>query len=166
MWRSAGIAVGMATNIPPHNLAEAIDATIAYIDNPNIDVAGLMKHIKGPDFPTGGVITGWQGIKDAYESGRGRVVVRGKAHIEPLRQGKEAIIITELPYQVSKGDGRNDGSGLIKKIAEVVQNGKIPEISDLRDESGKDGIRVVVELKRDVIPKVVLNKLYKHTSMQ
>src|ERR671916_610929 len=103
---SAGIAVGMATNIPPHNLGEAIHATIAYIDNPNIDVAGLMKHIKGPDFPTGGTITGWQGIKDAYETGRGRVVVRGKAHIEPMRQGKEAIIITELPYQVSKGDGR------------------------------------------------------------
>ncbi len=122
---SAGIAVGMATNIPPHNLGEAIDATIAYIDNPDIDVAGLMKHIKGPDFPTGGVITGWQGIKDAYENGRGRVVVRGRAHIEPLRQGKEAIIVTELPYQVSKGDGRNDGSGLIKKIAEVVQNGRI-----------------------------------------
>src|ERR671917_909578 len=116
---SAGIAVGMATNIPPHNLGEAIDATIAYIENPDIDVAGLMKHIKGPDFPTGGMITGWQGIRDAYETGRGRVVVRGKAHIEPLRQGKEAIIVTELPYQVSKGDGRNDGSGLIKKIAEV-----------------------------------------------
>ncbi|MEX2412146.1 MAG: DNA gyrase subunit A, partial [Thermoleophilaceae bacterium] len=121
---SSGIAVGMATNIPPHNLREAVDATVAYIDNPAIDVAGLMKHIKGPDFPTGGIIIGWQGIKDAYETGRGRVVVRGKAHIEPLRQGKEAIIVTELPYQVSKGDGRNDGSGLIKKIADVVQNGK------------------------------------------
>ena len=163
---SAGIAVGMATNIPPHNLAEAIDATIAYINNPNIDAAGLMKHIKGPDFPTGGVITGWQGIKDAYETGRGRVVVRGKAHIEPLRQGKEAIIITELPYQVSKGDGRNDGSGLIKKIAEVVQNGKIPQISDLRDESDKSGVRIVVELKRDAIPKVVLNNLFKFTPLQ
>src|SRR3954464_11250453 len=163
---SSGIAVGMATNIPPHNLGEAIDATIAYIDNPDIEVAGLMRHIKGPDFPTGGVITGWQGIKDAYESGRGRVVVRGKAHIEPLRQGKEAIIVTELPYQVSKGDGRNDGSGLVKKIAEVVQTGKIKEISDLRDESDRTGIRLVIELKRDAIPKVVLNKLYKHTPMQ
>src|SRR4051794_7458442 len=163
---SSGIAVGMATNIPPHNLGEAVDATIAYIDNPDIDVAGLMRHIKGPDFPTGGVITGWQGIKDAYESGRGRVVVRGKAHIEPLRQGKEAIIVTELPYQVSKGDGRNDGSGLIKKIAEVVQSGKVKEVSDLRDESDKSGIRLVIELKRDAIPKVVLNKLYKHTPMQ
>ena len=163
---SAGIAVGMATNIPPHNLGEAIDATIAYIDNPSIDVAGLMKHLKGPDFPTGGIIVGWQGIKDAYETGRGRVVVRGRAHIEPLRQGKEAIIVTELPYQVSKGDGRNDGSGLIKKIAEQVQNGKIPQISDLRDESDKSGIRLVIELKRDAIPKVVLNNLYKHTMLQ
>ncbi|MBA2439574.1 MAG: DNA gyrase subunit A, partial [Thermoleophilaceae bacterium] len=163
---SSGIAVGMATNIPPHNLGETIDATVAYIDNPAIDVAGLMKHIKGPDFPTGGVIKGWQGIKDAYETGRGRVVVQGKAHIEPLRQGKEAIIVTELPYQVSKGDGRNDGSGLIKKIAEVVQNGKIPQISDLRDESDRNGIRIVIELKRDVIPKVVLNNLFKHTPLQ
>ena len=156
----------MATNIPPHNLREAIDATVAYIDDPTIDVAGLMKHIKGPDFPTGGIIVGWQGIKDAYETGRGRVVIRARAHIEPLRQGKEAIIVTEMPYQVSKGDGRNDGSGLIKKIAEVVQNGKVKEISDLRDESDKSGIRLVIELKRDAIPKVVLNKLYKHTPLQ
>ena len=163
---SSGIAVGMATNIPPHNLHEAIDATVAYVDNPDIDVAGLMKHIKGPDFPTGGIIVGWQGIKDAYETGRGRVVVRGRAHIEPLRQGKEAIIVTELPYQVSKGDGRGDGSGLIKKIAEVVKNEKIKEISDLRDESDKSGIRLVIELKRDAIPKVVLNNLYKHTPLQ
>jgi len=163
---SSGIAVGMATNIPPHNLREAIGATIAYIDDESIDTAGLMKHIKGPDFPTGGIIVGWQGIKDAYETGRGRVVVRGRAHIEPLRQGKEAIIVTELPYQVSKGDGRGDGSGLIKKIAEVVKNEKIKEISDLRDESDKSGIRLVIELKRDAIPKVVLNKLYKHTPLQ
>jgi DNA gyrase subunit A len=163
---SSGIAVGMATNIPPHNLRETIDATIAYIDNPDIQVADLMKHVKGPDFPTGGIIVGWQGIKDAYETGRGRVVVRGKAHIEPLRQGKEAIIVTELPYQVSKGDGRGDGSGLIKKIAEVVKNDKIKEISDLRDESDKSGIRLVIELKRDAIPKVVLNNLYKHTPLQ
>ena len=122
-----------------------------------------MQHIKGPDFPTGGIIVGRQGIKEAYETGRGRVVVRARAHIEPLRQGKEAIIVTEMPYQVTKGDGRNDGAGLIKKIAEVVQNGKIKEISDLRDESDKSGIRLVIELKRDAIPKVVLNKLYKHT---
>jgi DNA gyrase subunit A len=163
---SSGIAVGMATNIPPHNLREAIGATIAYIDDPRIDAAGLMKHVKGPDFPTGGIIVGRQGIKDAYETGRGRIVVRARAHIEPLRQGKEAIIVTELPYQVTKGDGRGDGSGLIKKIAEVVKDGKVPEISDLRDESDKSGIRVVIELKRDAIPKVVLNKLYKHTPLQ
>src|SRR4051812_21694071 len=163
---AAGIAVGMATNIPPHNLGETIDAVLAHIDDPDIDVAGLMRHIKGPDFPTGGIITGWQGIKDAYETGRGRVLLKARAHIEPLRQGKEAIIVTEMPYQVSKGDGRNDGSGLIKKIAEVVQTGKIKEISDLRDESDRTGIRLVIELKRDAIPKVVLNKLYKHTPMQ
>jgi DNA gyrase subunit A len=163
---SAGIAVGMATNIPPHNLAETIDATVAYIDDPDIDVAGLMKHIKGPDFPTGGIIVGWQGIKDAYESGRGRVVVRGRAHIEPLRQGKEAIIVTEMPYQVAKGDGRNEGGGLIKKVAEAVHSGRLKEVSDLRDESDRSGIRVVIELKRDAIPKVVLNKLYKHTPLQ
>src|SRR2546421_11921837 len=163
---STGIAVGMATNIPPHNLREAVDATIAHIDDPDIDTAGLMKHVKGPDFPTGGIIVGRQGIKDAYETGRGRIVVRARAHIEPLRQGKEAIIVTELPYQVTKGDGRGDGSGLIKKIAEVVNDKKVPEVSDLRDESDKSGIRIVIELKRDAIPKVVLNKLYKHTPMQ
>jgi DNA gyrase subunit A len=163
---SSGIAVGMATNIPPHNLRETVDAVIAYIDDPAIDTAGLLRHMKGPDFPTGGIIVGRQGIRDAYETGRGRVLVRGRAHIEPLRQGKEAIIVTEMPYQVSKGDGRNDGSGLIKKIAEVVNDKKIPEISDLRDESDKSGVRLVIELKRDAIPKVVLNKLYKHTSLQ
>jgi DNA gyrase subunit A len=163
---SSGIAVGMATNIPPHNLRESIDAVVAYIDNPTIQTVDLMKHIKGPDFPTGGIVVGLGGIRDAYETGRGRVVIRARAHIEPLRQGKEAIIVTEMPYQVTKGDGRGDGSGLIKKIAEVVKDGKVPEISDLRDESDKSGIRLVIELKRDVIPKVVLNKLYKHTAMQ
>ncbi len=163
---SAGIAVGMATNIPPHNLRETIDAVTAYIDDPRIDAAGLMRHVKGPDFPTGGIIVGRQGIKDAYETGRGRVVMRARAHIEPLPRGKEAIIVTELPYQVSKGDGRGDGSGLIKKIAEVVTDKKVPEVSDLRDESDRSGIRIVIELKRDAIPKVVLNKLYRHTPMQ
>src|SRR3954447_706657 len=164
---SAGIAVGMATNIPPHNLRETIDATIAYIDNPRIELDELMRHMKGPDFPTGGIIVGRQGIRDAYMEGRGRVVIRAKAHIEPLRQGKEAIVITEMPYQVTKGDGRNEGTGLLKKIAEVVNDRKIKEISDLRDESSeKGGVRVVIELKRDAIPKVVLNKLYKHTPMQ
>src|SRR4051812_2677498 len=163
---SAGIAVGMATNIPPHNLREAIDAVIAYMDDPQIDTAGLMKHIKGPDFPTGGIIVGRQGIKDAYEEGRGRVVIRARAHIEPLRQGKEAIVVTEMPYQVAKGDGRGEKAGLIMKIAEVAIDKKVPEVSDLRDESDKSGIRLVIELKRDAIPKVVLNKLYKHTPMQ
>ncbi len=159
---SSGIAVGMATNIPPHNLREVIDATVAYIDDPEIDVEGLMAHVKGPDFPTGGVILGRAGIRDAYETGRGRVRVQARAHVEPLRQGKEAIVVTELPFMVKKG---GDG-GLIGKIADLVHEKKIPEISDLRDESDKRGMRLVIELKRDAIPKVVLNKLYKHTSMQ
>jgi DNA gyrase subunit A len=163
---ASGIAVGMATNIPPHNLREAIDAVVSYIDDPSIDVKGLMRHLKGPDFPTGGMIVGHAGIRDAYETGRGRVVVRGKAHVEPMERGKERIIVTEMPYQVYKGDGRGDGSGLIKKIAEQVQNGKLKEISDLRDESDKSGIRLVIELKRGENPKVVLNKLYKHTQLQ
>src|ERR687888_304600 len=132
---ASGIAVGMATNIPPHNLSEAIDATVAYIDDPEIDVAGLMKHIKGPDFPTGGYIVGRDGIKEAYETGRGRVVMRGRAHTEPLPQGKEAIIVTELPFMVKKG---GDG-GLIKKIASLVHDKRISEISDLRDESDRSG---------------------------
>ena len=163
---SSGIAVGMATNIPPHNLREAIDAVVAFIDDPQIDVKGLMKHLKGPDFPTGGIIVGHGGIRDAYETGRGRVVVRGRAHIEPMERGKERIIVTEMPFQVYKGDGRGDGSGLMQKIVEQVQNGRLKEISDLRDESDKSGIRLVIELKRDAIPKVVLNKLYKHTQLQ
>src|SRR5256884_1317974 len=159
---SSGIAVGMATNIPPHNLREVINATIAYIDNPAIDIDGLMKHIKGPDFPTAGTILGREGIRDAYRDGRGRVRVQAKAHVEPIGQGKEAIIVTELPFQVRKG---GDG-GLIQKMAELVHDKKIPEITDLRDESDRHGMRLVIELKRDAIPKVVLNKLYKHTSMQ
>ncbi len=159
---SSGIAVGMATNIPPHNLREVIAATIAYIDDPDIDTVGLARHIKGPDFPTGGIILGKAGIKDAYETGRGRVRVQARAHVEPLRQGKEAIVVTELPFMVKKG---GDG-GLIQKIADLAHDKKIPEISDLRDESDKRGMRLVIELKRDAIPKVVLNKLYKHTSMQ
>src|SRR5215217_6829799 len=159
---SSGIAVGMATNIPPHNLREAVAATIAYIDDPEIDTAGLMKNLKGPDFPTGGVILGVNGIREAYETGRGRVRVRARAHSEDIGQGKEAIIVTELPFMVKKG---GDG-GLIRKIAELVHEKKITEISDLRDESDRKGMRIVIELKRGVIPKVVLNKLYKHTAMQ
>src|SRR6201994_924967 len=158
----SGIAVGMATNIPPHNLREVVAATIAYIDDPQIDVEGLMKHVKGPDFPTAGTILGREGIRDAYATGRGRVRVQAKAHIEPIGQGKEAIIVTELPYQVRKG---GDG-GLIEKISQLVEDKKIPEISDLRDESDRRGMRIVIELKREAIPKVVLNKLYKHTPLQ
>jgi DNA gyrase subunit A len=159
---SAGIAVGMATNIPPHNLRETIDAVIAYIDDRDIDVAGLMQHIKGPDFPTGGYIVGRQGIKDAYETGRGRVVMRARVHVEPLRGGKEAIIVTELPFMVKKGGKGN----LIDRIADLVRDKKISEISDLRDETDGSGMRLVIELKRDTIPEIVLNKLYKHTSLQ
>jgi DNA gyrase subunit A len=159
---SAGIAVGMATNIPPHNLRETIDAVVAYIDDRDIDVAGLMQHIKGPDFPTGGYIVGREGIKEAYETGRGRVVMRGRAHIEPLSHGKEAIIVTELPFMVKKGGKGN----LIDRIADLVRDKKIAEISDLRDETDRSGMRLVIELKRDAIPEVVLNKLYKHTALQ
>ncbi len=159
---SSGIAVGMATNIPPHNLREVIDATVAYIEDPDLEVEGLMRYIKGPDFPTGGIILGRAGIRDAYETGRGRVRVQARAHVEPLKQGKEAIVVTELPFMVKKGGPGN----LIEKIADLVRDKRIPEISDLRDESDKRGMRLVIELKRDAIPKVVLNKLYKHTPMQ
>ena len=156
---SSGIAVGMATNIPPHNLRETIAATVALIDDPGLSSADLMRFIKGPDFPTGGIIMGSAGIREGYETGRGRVVVRAKAHTEPLKQGKTAIIVTELPYQVNKAQ-------LIEKIAELVRDKQIPEISDLRDESDRSGMRMVIELKREAIPKVVLNKLYKHSAMQ
>jgi DNA gyrase subunit A len=159
---SSGIAVGMATNIPPHNIREVIDATVAYIDDPDMEVEGLMRHIKGPDFPTGGIILGRAGIKDAYETGRGRVRIQARAHVEPLKQGKEAIVVTELPFMVKKGGP----GGLIEKIAELVRDKKISEIADLNDHSDKRGMRLVIELKRDAIPKVVLNKLYKHTPMQ
>jgi DNA gyrase subunit A len=159
---SSGIAVGMATNIPPHNLGEVIGAVQAYIEDPEIDTEGLMKHVKGPDFPGGGTIMGSAGIRDAYRSGRGSVRVRAKAHIEPIKSGKEAIIVSELPFTVRKG---GDG-GLITKIADLVRDKKLTEISDLRDESDRSGMRLVIELKRDAIPKVALSKLYKHTQMQ
>jgi DNA gyrase subunit A len=159
---SQGIAVGMATNIPPHNLRETIAAVIAYVENPEIDVEGLMKHVKGPDFPTGGIILGTSGIRDAYREGRGRVRLQALAHVEPLKQGKEAIVVTELPYMVKKG---GDG-GLIQKIADLVHDKKITGISNIEDHSDKRGMRLVIELKRDAIPKVVLNQLYKHTPMQ
>src|SRR5437588_310739 len=159
---SSGIAVGMATNIPPHNLRETIGAVVAFIDDPAVDIEGLMKHIKGPDFPTGGIILGTSGIREAYASGRGRVRLQARAHIEPLKQGKEAIVVTELPYMVKKG---GDG-GLIQKIADLVREKKLSGISDIEDHSDKRGMRLVIELKRDSIPKVVLNQLYKHTPTQ
>ena len=160
---AAGIAVGMATNIPPHNLREVTGAVNAYIEDPEVDLKGLMKHVKGPDFPGGGIIMGRDGIRDAYASGRGSVRVRARAHVEPLRGGKEAIIVTELPFQVKKG---GEG-GLITKIADLVRDKKITGISDLRDESDRSGMRIVIELKRGGDPaKVVLNQLFKRTQMQ
>ena len=160
---ATGIAVGMATNIPPHNLREVIGAVNAFIDDPEIDMKGLMKHVKGPDFPGGGTIMGTQGIRDAYRSGRGSVRVRAKAHVEPLKGGKDAIIVTELPFMVKKG---GEG-GLITKIADLVRDKKINGISDLRDESDRTGMRLVIELKRGGDPaQVVLNQLYKRTAMQ
>jgi DNA gyrase subunit A len=159
---ASGIAVGMATNIPPHNLKETIAATIALIDDPEIDTPGLMRHLHGPDFPTGGVILGLSGIRDAYETGRGRVRVRAKAHIEQLRGNREAIVVTELPFMVKKG---GDG-GVIRKIVELYNEKKLTEISDIQDHSDRNGMRIVIELKRDANPKVVLNKLYKHTPLQ
>ncbi len=160
---ASGIAVGMATNIPPHNLREAIAATVAFIDNPNITVEALMQHLPGPDFPTGGIILGVAGIRDAYETGRGKIRVRCRAGIQDIGQGKEAIIVTEMPFMVKKGGD----SGVIRKIVELVNDKKIPEISDIRDESdGRTGMRLVIELKRGSNPKVVLNKLYKHTALQ
>ncbi|HZT16283.1 MAG TPA: DNA gyrase subunit A, partial [Gaiellaceae bacterium] len=159
---SAGIAVGMATNIPPHHLGEAIDAVVTLIDKPDANVEDLMKHVKGPDFPTGAIIVGRSGIRDAYRTGRGRVVMRARAHIEELRGGKSAIIITELPYGVKKGGD----SGVIAKIAELVNEKVLTEISDLQDHSDRTGMRIQVELKRDAVPQVALNKLFKHTPLQ
>src|SRR3954471_14172114 len=159
---SSGIAVGMATNIPPHNLGETIDATIELMDNPDATVDDLMKHIKGPDFPTAGTIMGMAGIREAYETGRGRVVMRAKLHTEDVRGGKTALIVTEMPYMVKKGGDE----GVIQKIAELVESKVLNEISALNDESDRTGMRIYIELKRDANPKVVLNKLYKHTALQ
>jgi len=159
---STGIAVGMATNMPPHQLGEIVDAIVAMIDKPDIDVEGLMQYVKGPDFPTGAYIVGRSGIRDAYRTGRGRVVMRARAHIEELRGGKSAIVITELPYGVKKGGD----TGVILKIADLVRDKVFTEISDLADHSDRTGMRIQVELKRDAIPQVVLNKLFKHTPLQ
>src|SRR5215207_299254 len=156
---SDGIAVGMATKIPPHNLGEVIDATVALIDDPDLDDKQIAKHIKGPDFPTGGVIVGLRGIRDAVETGRGSVRVQAKAHTEQIKGNRTQIVVTEIPYQVNK-------SYLLQKIAELVKERKLTDISDLRDESDRNGMRIVIELKREAVPKVVLNNLYKHTQMQ
>jgi DNA gyrase subunit A len=154
-----GIAVGMATNIPPHNLREIVAGIQAVIAEPTITNEELLKHVTAPDFPTGGIIYGYEGVRNAYTTGRGKILVRSKANIETNKQGREAIVITELPYQVSK-------AGLIEKIADLVKAKTLEDISDIRDESDRDGLRVVIELKRDAVPMVVLNNLYKHTQMQ
>ena len=156
---AGGIAVGMATNIPPHNLGEVIDACIALIDDPELGIDDLIKIVPGPDFPTGGLIVGRQGMRSAYHLGRGSIVMRGKTKIEPIRKDREAIIIYEIPYQVNKAT-------MVERIAELVREKKIDGISDLRDESDRDGFRVVIELKRDAVADVVLNQLYKFTPLQ
>jgi len=156
---SSGIAVGMATNMPPHNLGEAVDAAVHLIDNPDTDIKQLNKIVKGPDFPTGGIICGREGIKNAYSTGRGKLTVRARGSIERQKSNKDSIIITELPYQVNKAN-------LIAAIAGLVQAKKVDGITDIRDESDKDGIRVVIELRRDVEPQIVLNYLYKHTQLE
>ena len=156
---AGGIAVGMATNIPPHNLGEVIDACLAFIENPDITVTQLMEIIPGPDFPTGGLILGQGGIRSAYQTGRGSVVMRGKVHIEPLRRDREALIVTELPYQVNK-------AALIERIAELVREKRIEGISEMRDESDRTGMRIVIEVRQDAMVDVVLNQLYRHTALQ
>lgn len=156
---SSGIAVGMATNIPPHNLSELIAALTAIIDKPKIEDEELFSIVPGPDFPTGGIIIGRSGIKQAYKTGKGRFVIRGKARVEDIKGGKQAIVVTEIPYQVNK-------SSLLEKIASLARTKRIEDVSDLRDESDKDGVRIVIELKRDANPQIILNNLYKYTSLQ
>lgn len=156
---ASGIAVGMATNIPPHNLGEVVDGLVALIDAPEITSEGLMKYVKAPDFPTAGIIFGYEGVKEAYLTGRGKIIVRARANIEIQKNDRENIVVTELPYQVNKAN-------LIEKIAELVHEGKITDISNIRDESDRDGMRIVIETKRDAQPDVILNQLFKHTQMQ
>ena len=155
---ASGIAVGMATNMPPHNLSEVIDGTIAYIDNRDIEIDELIQYIKAPDFPTGGIIYGYDGVKEAFKTGRGRVVMRAKSHMEEI-SGREYLVVTEIPYQVNKAD-------MIKKTADLVNDKKIEGISLIRDESDRNGMRIVYQLKRDAIPNIVLNTLFKHTALQ
>ena len=159
---SSGIAVGMATNMPPHNLGEVIDAIVVLIDDPSANVEKLSQHLKGPDFPTGAIILGRDGIREAYRSGRGRIVMRARAHIEELRGGRTAVIVSELPYGVRKGGDE----GVVKKIADLVRENTLNEISNIKDLSDKSGMRIQIELKREAVPQVVLNKLYKHTPLQ
>ena len=156
---ASGIAVGMATNMPPHNLSEVVDGIVAYIDNSDIQIDELMQHVKGPDFPTGGIIYGYHGVKSALETGRGRVVVRAKTDIITNKSGKEQIIVTEIPYQVNK-------AAMIEKTAALVNEKRLEGISDIRDESDRDGLRIVYDIKRDAIPNIVLNHLFKHTQLQ
>ncbi|NUM51777.1 MAG: DNA gyrase subunit A [Flavobacteriales bacterium] len=156
---ASGIAVGMATNMAPHNLSEIIDATIAYIDHREIDIAGLMKYVKAPDFPTGGIIYGYEGVKEAFETGRGRIVMRAKSTVEPMEHGREQIVVTEIPFMVNKSE-------LIKKTADLVNEKKLDGISDIRDESDRNGMRIVYELRKDAVTNVVLNNLFKHTPLQ
>jgi DNA gyrase subunit A len=156
---ASGIAVGMATNMPPHNLTEVIDGVVAFIDNKDIEVAELMKHVKAPDFPTGGTIYGYAGVKEAFETGRGRIVMRAKAIFETSKTGKEQIVVNEIPYQVNK-------ASLIERAAELVNEKVIEGISDIRDESDREGMRIVFDLKRDAVPNVILNQLYKYTALQ
>src|SRR5271157_1862994 len=156
---AGGIAVGMATNIPPHNLGEVIDACVALIDDPALSIENLIDIVPGPDFPTGGIILGRQGIRAAYHLGRGSIVMRGKVSIEELRKEREAIVITEIPYQVNK-------AGMVERLGELIREKKIDGIADLRDESDRDGYRVVIELKRDAMADVVLNQLYRFTPLQ
>ena len=156
---TSGIAVGMATNIPPHNLSEVIDGCIAFIKDDGLTDEKLMKFVKAPDFPTGGIIYGFDGVKSAYTTGRGRIVVRAKATVETAKNDRQSIVITEIPYQVNKAN-------LIEKIADLINEKKLDDIADIRDESDRDGLRVVIELKRDANAEVILNNLFKHTQMQ
>ena len=156
---AGGIAVGMATNIPPHNLGEVVDAACALLDDPEITIDGLMAHVPGPDFPTGALVVGAAGIRQAYHTGRGSVIMRGRTRVETVRKDREAIVVTEVPYQVNK-------ARMIERIAELVNERRVEGIADLRDESDRDGVRVVIELKRGAMAEVVLNQLYRYSPLQ
>ena len=156
---TSGIAVGMATNMPPHNLSEVVDACCAYIDNPEIETSELLRYVKAPDFPTGGIVYGYEGVREAYETGRGRVIMRSKTEIEHTSTGRECIIVTEIPYMVNKAE-------MIKKIADLINEKKLEGIAYINDESDRSGMRIVIILKTDAVASVVLNNLYKYTPLQ